>query len=65
MKHRHRLALIVAVSVLISLPLLFGTVSYLTGQWEFLLFSLPATLTAGLIALLTVGVEERREKSRA
>lgn len=46
-----KVALIVSLCALIVIPGLFLIVSLITGQWKFLLFSVPPALIAGLTGL--------------
>ena len=46
-----KLALIVSICVLIVVPLVFLCISLFTGQWKYLLFSIPS-LAAGLTGLV-------------
>ncbi|MEK3980495.1 hypothetical protein MKY37_15810 [Psychrobacillus sp. FSL K6-2836] len=47
-----KMALIVSLCALIVVPGLFLVVSLFTGQWKYLLFSIPPSLAAGLTGLL-------------
>ncbi|MGG3663786.1 hypothetical protein [Bacillus gobiensis] len=45
-------SLYASLIVLIGFPVVFFTVSLLTKQWGYLIFSIPGSLTAGLTGLL-------------
>ncbi|RDU38836.1 hypothetical protein DRW41_04570 [Neobacillus piezotolerans] len=52
MKKDSKIALSVSLIVLIGFPLLFFFVSLVTGQWHYLLWSLPPSFTAGFTGLV-------------
>lgn len=45
-------ALIVSLSALIVIPVFFLIVSLFTGQWKYLLFSIPPSIASGLTGLM-------------
>ncbi|MFF2755733.1 hypothetical protein ACFVR1_18730 [Psychrobacillus sp. NPDC058041] len=54
MKNNTKWALIASISTLTVIPLIFFIISLLTGQWKYLIFSLPPSFTAGSTGLFLV-----------
>ncbi|WP_113930322.1 hypothetical protein [Bacillus sp. P14.5] len=46
------LPMIVSLAVLICLPVFFLCISFITGQWGYLLWSLPPSFLAGFTGLM-------------
>jgi hypothetical protein len=64
MKNRNRSALLVSAIVLIGFPILFLIVTLYTGEWRYLMWSLPPSFLAGftgLIFTLNTMKKERKE----
>ncbi|WP_175987652.1 hypothetical protein [Bacillus sp. Marseille-Q1617] len=52
MKRGNKIALITSLFVLVGLPVIFTAVSLITGNWKYLLYSLPGSFTAGFTSLI-------------
>lgn len=52
MKKNNKIALYVSLFVLIGFPIFFLFISIYTGKWGYLAWSIPPSLTAGLIGLV-------------
>ena len=63
--NNNKIGLIVSLIVLIGTPLFFIGVSYVTGNWKFLIFSLPPTMTAGTFGLLVSLKQIKKEQGHA
>ncbi|WP_226672363.1 hypothetical protein [Rossellomorea aquimaris] len=63
MENGNRFALIVSLIVLVGFPILFLIVSMYTGQWGYLVWSLPPSFTAGFTGLiLTLNTRKKERK---
>jgi hypothetical protein len=62
MESNTRLGLIVSLFILIGFPILFTIVSLMTGQWRYLLFSIPSSFTAGFVSLIFVIHQIKKER---
>ncbi|CAN7514541.1 hypothetical protein [Rossellomorea sp. LjRoot5] len=63
MKKRNRLALLISVIVLVGFPILFLFVSLYTGDWRYLMWSLPPSCLAGFTGLIFTIHTIKKEKS--
>lgn len=65
MKTGTKIALFTALIVLVGFPLIFTVISMTTGDWKFLLYSLPGSFTAGFTSLIVTlkHIREEREAS--
>ena len=63
MKSNNNVGLIVSFIVLIGFPLLFLIISWRTGNWSHLAFSIPGTLAAGLTGLMVTLHHIKKEKT--
>jgi hypothetical protein len=63
MKTGNRIALFTALFVLVGFPIIFAVVSMITGNWKYLLYSLPGSFTAGFTGLIVTlkHIKEERE----
>ncbi|TGB03426.1 hypothetical protein [Halobacillus salinus] len=48
----NKLALFVSLFVLVGFPVLFLILSLITGDWSYLMWSIPPSILAGLTGLL-------------
>jgi hypothetical protein len=62
MKTGTKIALFIAVFVLVGFPVIFTFVSILTGEWKYLLYSLPGSFTAGFTSLIVTLKHIREER---
>ena len=60
MKINTNLALIVSLIILIGIPLLFLIVSLITGQWLYLLWSIPPSFLAGFTGLIVLRRQSKK-----
>ncbi|MEI2664232.1 hypothetical protein [Rossellomorea sp. LJF3] len=63
MKNRNRLAFLISVIVLVGFPILFLFVSLYTGEWGYLMWSLPPSFLAGFTGLIFTLQTIKKEKS--
>jgi hypothetical protein len=64
MKTGNKIALFTALFVLVGLPVIFTAVSLITGNWKYLLYSLPGSFTAGFTSLI-VTLKHIKDESKA
>ncbi|MCA1060485.1 hypothetical protein LCL96_16225 [Rossellomorea aquimaris] len=65
MKNNNQLALLVSWVVLVGFPLFFLFVSLYTGQWRYLMWSLPPSFLAGFTGLMLTLNQMKKEKEGA
>lgn len=65
MKNNNQLALLVSWVVLVGFPLFFLFVSLYTGQWRYLVWSLPPSFLAGFTGLILTLNQMKKEKEGA
>jgi hypothetical protein len=65
MKTGNKIALFTALFVLVGLPVIFTAVSMITGNWKYLLYSLPGSFTAGFTSLIVTLKHIREERETA
>ncbi|KPL60290.1 hypothetical protein [Rossellomorea vietnamensis] len=65
MKNRNRLALLVTVIVLVGFPITFFFVSLYTGEWRYLMWSLPPSFLAGFTGLIFTLNTIKKEREEA
>ncbi|MFI8684895.1 hypothetical protein [Rossellomorea sp. NPDC077527] len=65
MKNNNQLALLVSWVVLVGFPLFFLFVSLYTGQWRYLMWSLPPSFLAGFTGLILTLNQMKKEKEGA
>ncbi|MCA0149506.1 MULTISPECIES: hypothetical protein [Rossellomorea] len=63
MKNMNSLALLVSLIVLVGFPILFLFVSLYTGDWRYLMWSLPPSFLAGFTGLILTLQTIKKEKS--
>ncbi|HLQ95094.1 MAG TPA: hypothetical protein VK108_01815 [Pseudogracilibacillus sp.] len=63
MKENKRTAFIVSLFVLVGIPAIFLMVSLYTGNWDFLIYSIPSALTAGLTGLILTKQKFKKDKT--
>ena len=61
----NKIGLIVSIIVLVGTPIFFTGVSYVTGNWKFLIFSLPPTMMAGTIGFIMSLKQIKKEQEPA
>lgn len=52
MKNNPKLGLFVSLFVLVGFPVIFLIISFLTGQWNYVLFSILPSFAAGFTGLM-------------
>ena len=57
-----KLALFLSLFVLIGFPVIFLVVSLLTGDWKWLIISLPPSLTAGFMGVWIANIAIKEER---
>ncbi|WNB91094.1 hypothetical protein [Bacillus sp. NEB1478] len=62
MENNTRLGLVVSLFVLVGFPILFSIVSIITGEWRYLLFSIPGSFTAGFVSLIFIIHQIKKER---
>lgn len=62
MKGNTKFAYFVSLFVLIGFPVIFLTVSLSTGNWNYLVYSLPPSFTAGFIGLMLTRQQKRKKQ---
>lgn len=62
MKENKKLALIASLFSLVGLPIIFLVISLYTGNWLFLIFSLPPALASGLTGLIMTIQKIKKDK---
>ncbi|PLS17369.1 hypothetical protein CVD28_12445 [Bacillus sp. M6-12] len=62
MRSNTQVALAVSLFVLAGFPIFFFIVSMAAGQWNYLLFSIPASMTAGLTGLMLTIQQIKKER---
>ncbi|OIU68675.1 hypothetical protein [Rossellomorea aquimaris] len=65
MKTGTKIALFIALFVLVGFPVIFTFVSMMTGNWKYLLYSLPGCFTAGFTGLIVTLKHIRDERKTA
>lgn len=65
MKTGNKIALFTSLFVLIGFPVIFTVISLLTGDWKYLLYSLPGSFTAGFTGLIVTLKHIRDERKAA
>ncbi|MGR3763152.1 hypothetical protein [Rossellomorea sp. NS-SX7] len=65
MKTGTKIALFTALFVLVGFPIIFIVISVSTGDWKYLLYSLPGSFTAGFTGLILTLKEIRKERDSA
>ncbi|WP_132006273.1 hypothetical protein [Mesobacillus foraminis] len=65
MNKKNRLALRVSLFVLVGFPLIFLFVSFLTGNWNFLIYSLPSAFAAGFPGFMVAVQQMKQERNNA
>lgn len=63
MKKNIKLALFVSLFGLIGIPVLFFFISIFTEQWNYLIWSIPPSLTAGLTGLMITLQQLKKENN--
>ncbi|WLR57385.1 hypothetical protein LC048_11320 [Mesobacillus subterraneus] len=63
MKNNPKLGLTVSLIVLAGLPTIFLIISLLTGEWNYLIYSIIPSLFAGLTGLM-ISVQQLKKKQR-
>jgi hypothetical protein len=63
MKNNPKLGLFVSLFVLGGLPVIFLITSLLTGQWNYLIYSIFPSLFAGLTGLM-ISVQQLKKEQR-
>jgi hypothetical protein len=63
MKTGTKLALFVALFVLIGFPVIFTFISVMSDNWKYLLYSLPGSFTAGFIGLVVTLQHIKKERT--
>ncbi|MFJ7726703.1 hypothetical protein ACIQXV_11105 [Neobacillus sp. NPDC097160] len=62
MKKSTKFGLYASLIVLIGFPILFFCLSLFTGKWNYLLLSIPPSLTAGLTSLMMTLNQIKKER---
>jgi hypothetical protein len=62
MKTGTKLALFVALFVLVGFPIIFTLISTMSGNWNYLFYSLPGSFTAGFIGLIVTVSHIKKER---
>ncbi|EKN70897.1 hypothetical protein BABA_03509 [Neobacillus bataviensis LMG 21833] len=62
MKKGTKYGLYASLIVLIGFPVLFFCLSLFTGKWNYLLVSIPPSLTAGLTCLMVTRNQIKKER---
>jgi hypothetical protein len=65
MKKSTKFGLFVSLVVLVGFPIFFLFVSILTGQWNYLLWSLPPSFTSGFTCLMVTIRQLKKESNNA
>lgn len=63
MKENKKTAIIVSLFVLVGIPVIFLMVSLYTGNWGFLIYSIPPALAAGLTGLILTTQKFKEDKA--
>ncbi len=61
----NKIGLVISIIVLIGTPVFFIGVSYVTGNWKFLIFSLPPTMVAGTTGFIVSLKQIKKEQEIA
>lgn len=61
MKNNPKFGLLISIIALIGLPVIFLITSLLTGDWNYLLYSIIPSLFAGLTGLM-IGVQQLKKE---
>ncbi|WP_409294678.1 hypothetical protein V1498_16030 [Peribacillus sp. SCS-26] len=65
MNSHNKFALFVSLIVLVGFPMLFLFISTVTGQWSYLVWSIPPSFAAGLSGLLITLNRIKKEERAA
>ena len=65
MKKNTKFALVVSLIVLIGFPVLFFFISLFTGNWNYLLWSIPPSFSAGLTGFIITLLQFKKEGNNA